>query len=76
MSEKDSQAIFLERLRKLVEKANSNKGTINIEEISFAFDDMNKVYAATIDRGIHLGLSAPKIPDTKGHDARNLVWLP
>ena len=41
MSEKDSQAIFLERLRKLVEKANSNKGTINIEEISFAFDDMN-----------------------------------
>ena len=39
-------------------------------------NDMNKVYAATIDRGIHLGLSAPKIPDTKGHDARNLVWLP
>ncbi len=41
MSEKDSQAIFLERLQKLVEKAKNNKGTINIEEISLTFEDMN-----------------------------------
>ena len=41
MSEKDSQTIFLERLGKLVEKAKNNKDTINIEEISFAFEDLN-----------------------------------
>ena len=41
MSEKDSQTIFLERLGKLVEKAKSNKGTINIEEISITFEDLN-----------------------------------
>ncbi len=41
MSEKDSQALFLETLRKLVEKARSNKDTINIDEISIAFEGMN-----------------------------------
>lgn len=41
MSEKDPQAIFLETLRKLVEKAKGNKGTINIDEISLAFEGMN-----------------------------------
>ena len=41
MSEKDAQAIFLETLRKLVEKAKGNKGTINIDEISIAFEGMN-----------------------------------
>ena len=41
MSEKDSQAIFLETLRKLVEKAKNNKDTINIDEISIAFEGMN-----------------------------------
>ena len=41
MSEKDSQAVFLETLRKLVEKAKNNKGTINIDEISIAFEGMN-----------------------------------
>ncbi len=41
MSEKDSQALFLETLRKLVEKARSNKDTINIDEISLAFEGMN-----------------------------------
>ena len=41
MSEKDPQAIFLETLQKLVEKAKGNKGTINIDEISIAFEGMN-----------------------------------
>ena len=41
MSEKDAQAIFLETLRKLVEKAKANKGTINFDEISVAFEGMN-----------------------------------
>ncbi len=41
MSEKDPQAIFLETLRKLVEKAKNNKGTIDIDEISVAFEGMN-----------------------------------
>ena len=41
MSEKDAQAIFLETLRKLVEKAKANKGTINFDEISIAFEGMN-----------------------------------
>jgi RNA polymerase primary sigma factor len=41
MSEKDTQAIFLETLRKLVEKAKNNKGTIDIDEISVAFEGMN-----------------------------------
>ncbi len=41
MSEKDSQALFLETLRKLVEKAKKNKGTIDIDEISVAFEGMD-----------------------------------
>ena len=41
MSEKDAQAIFLETLRKLVEKAKANKGTINFDEISIAFEGMD-----------------------------------
>ena len=41
MSEKDPQAIFLETLQKLVAKAKGNKGTINIDEISIAFEGMN-----------------------------------
>ena len=41
MSEKDPQAIFLETLQKLVEKAKANKGTINIDEISLAFEGIN-----------------------------------
>ena len=41
MGDKDAQAIFLETLRKLVEKAKANKGTINFDEISVAFEGMN-----------------------------------
>ena len=41
MSEKDAQAIFLETLRKLVEKAKANKGTINFDEISIAFEGLD-----------------------------------
>ena len=41
MSEKDPQAIFLETLRKLVESAKANKGTINIDEISIAFEGID-----------------------------------
>jgi RNA polymerase primary sigma factor len=41
MSEKDPQAIFLETLRNLVEKAKNNKGTLDIDEISVAFEGMN-----------------------------------
>jgi len=38
--------------------------------------DSDKIYAATIDRGIHLGLTIPDRPDAEGHDERNLLWLP
>ena len=41
MSEKDAQAIFLETLRKLVEKAKANKGTLNFDEISIAFEGID-----------------------------------
>ena len=41
MSEKDAQAIFLETLQKLVEKAKANKGTINFDEISIAFEGLD-----------------------------------
>ncbi len=41
MSEKDSRALFLETLQKLVEKAKKNKGTIDMDEISVAFEGMN-----------------------------------
>ena len=39
-------------------------------------NDMEKVYAATIDRGIHLALTVPERPEAEGHDVRNLLWLP
>ena len=41
MSEKDAQAIFRETLQKLVEKAKANKGTLNFDEISIAFEGMD-----------------------------------
>ncbi|HCI73725.1 MAG TPA: RNA polymerase sigma factor RpoD [Lachnospiraceae bacterium] len=41
MNEKEAQAIFLETLRNLVEKAKNNKGTLDIDEISVAFEGMN-----------------------------------
>ncbi len=41
MSEKDSQALFLETLQKLVEEAKKNKGTIDMDQISVAFEGMD-----------------------------------
>ena len=41
MNEKEAQATFLETLRNLVEKAKNNKGTLDIDEISVAFEGMN-----------------------------------
>ena len=66
MSEKDSQAVFLETLRKLVEKAKNNKGTINIDEISIAFEGMN----LPVDEieGIYDYLKGQNIIITQGRD--------
>ncbi len=41
MSEKDSQTLFLETLQKLVEEAKKNKGTIDMDQISVAFEGMD-----------------------------------
>ncbi len=41
MSEKDSQALFLETLQKVVETAKKNKDTINMDEISQAFEGIS-----------------------------------
>ncbi len=41
MSEKDSRAVFLETLQKLVQEAKKNKGTIGMDEISVAFEGLN-----------------------------------
>ncbi len=37
-------------------------------------NDMEKIYAATIDRGIHLGVTA-KLETPAGHDVRNLMII-
>lgn len=37
-------------------------------------NDMDKVFSATIDRGIHLSLSVKPFP-VEGHDLKNLVFL-
>ncbi|MCR4620516.1 MAG: hypothetical protein K5663_00305 [Clostridiales bacterium] len=38
-------------------------------------NDMDKVFSATIDRGIHLSLSVDPF-EVRGHDTANLVFLP
>ena len=58
---------FIERLAAL-------EGLNGINMSQPHLNDMDKVFRATIDRGIHLSLSVKPFP-VEGHDIRNLVFL-
>ena len=60
---------FIDRLTKI-----EGLSAVNMSQPHL--NDMEKVYAATIDRGIHLALTVPERPEAEGHDVRNLLWLP
>ena len=58
---------FIERLAKL-------EGLNGINMSQPHLNDMDKVFAATIDKGLHLSLSTPSF-DIGKHDGSNLLFL-
>ena len=58
-----------------IEKLASLEGLNGVNMSQPHLNDMEKVFSATIDRGIHLSISAPSFP-VRDHDVRNLVFLP
>ena len=58
-----------------IEKLASLEGLNGINMSQPHLNNMEKIFSSTIDRGIHLSISAPEFP-VNGHDVRNLVFLP
>ena len=58
-----------------VDRLTALKGLKAVNMSQPHLNDMEKMFAYTIDRGLHLGITAPETEIT-GHDVRNLVWLP
>ena len=58
-----------------IERLTAMEGLHSVNMSQPHLNDMEKIFACTIDRGIHLGITAPVMP-VSGHDVSNLVWLP
>ena len=59
-----------------IEKLAGLEGLTGVNMSQPHLNDMEKIYACTIDRGIHLCIMADsEVPAPVGHDTRNLIFL-